>query len=306
MANGDLFEMSFVPESTYGETPAAGSWETMRLVSDGMSGEPQTTESEEIAGTEVGVSDVIFLGLDVTGDIPIEFSATTYDAVLEAVLGGTWAGGALQGGSIARSFTLQGYQPDLVGDKYVSRPGTGFSGMQLTFNVREKVSGSISAISADEVIAASSAVGGGSLAAATTTDVMKTGASVTGVKVDGSAVAGLRVQSIALNIQREQEEIRTVDSLALKGLFARTLRPEISVTTYFDNFDFYTKALASTAFSFEWTITDGTTAYTFHMAKCKISSGAPDGAQKGQSRVHTWTALGLKDATSSPLKITKA
>lgn len=304
MANGDLFEMSLVPEVTYGVTPGSGSWETMRIVSDGISGQPATTESEEIAGTEVGVRDIIFLGLDVGGDIPIEFSALTFDSILEAVMGGTWAAGVLKGGSTARSFTLEGYQPDLTGDKFVSRPGTAVSGFQLNFNVREKVLGSVSVIAANEVVSATS-LGGDGAAAATTTDVMKTGASVTGVEVDGAPVAGLRVASIALNIQREQEEVRVVDNLALEGLDARTLRPEVTVNAYFDNFDMYKKALESTAFSFSWTISDGVNAYEFYLPVCKISTGAPEGAQRGQSRMHTFTFTGLKDATDSPLRITR-
>lgn len=390
MANGDLFQMTYVPESTYGTTPAAGSWKTLRLVSDGITAEPETTISEEIAGVNVGPADLLFLGLTVGGDNSIEFSADTYDDFLEACLGGTWAAAAsittaavqidvdataktwtrasgsfitdgyvvgmdvtgagfangannatfqvtgvtatvltfagattfvtetgsgdetvvsavdvLVAGTTKRSFTFEGYQSDLTGDKYVNYPGAAISGVNLSFQRRAVVTGSIGVQAANGNVASASLLGGGSLAAATTTDVMKTGSSVSGVTVDGAAKSGFRVQGIDLSLAREQERVEVVDSLSLQDLLARDLVPEISITAYFDDFDFYTKTLNSTSFAFGWKITTGADTYGFYLPKCKVQSGAPEGAQKGQSRVYPFTALGLRDLTSGPIVITR-
>ena len=391
MANGDIFEMTRVRETVYGVTPTnSPNWKTTRLVSDGITAEVDTTVSEEIAGSNVGPSDLLALGITVGGDNSIEFSAGTHDDELEEVMGGTWvaaatistgaqtiaadaaaktftrssgsfitdgfvvgidatfAGNATAGnnsifqvtnvtatvltcaaatgmatesgsgdetvvsavdvltaGTTSRSATYQGYQPDLTGDKYIRYPGSAVSGVKLNFQKKAPVSGSISIQSADGVVSATDFLGSGTLAPATTTAVMKTGTSVSSITVDGIAKAGFRVQGVDLSLAREQEPVEVVDSLAAQDMLPRDLVAELSITAYFDDFDFYKKALSSTAFAFGWKITTEGNTYGFYSPKCKIQSGSPEGAEKGKSRTHPFTALSLRDLTSGPIVITR-
>jgi hypothetical protein len=309
MANGDLSVWTKVRESTYGVTPINSiNWKTLRVKSDSMKGEPETDQSEEITGANVGIADVTLKGINAGGGFECEFSSDSFDDWLEEALGGTWSTGVVQGGTVARSSTYQNYQSDLSGDKYVSYPGGVISSVSLDFQPKEKVKLAANIVCSDAVVAATNLLGTGTLAPADTTPVMRAGSTITGITVDGVAIAtlGIRVKSIKLDIKREAEGEAEVNKDGFGQINSKTLIPEITVETYFTNFDMYKKCLAGTAFSFSWAVTDGNDTYTFLMNNCKITSGAPEGAAKGASRMHTWTALGLSDDTYSPLQITKS
>lgn len=75
MSSSNLVRIAFVPEDVYGETPDGVEWDTMRKVSESLSGTPTTTESEE-ARSDRQAGGQIQVGLELGGDITYEVAAS--------------------------------------------------------------------------------------------------------------------------------------------------------------------------------------------------------------------------------------
>lgn len=90
MADGALHSMAYVAESSYGVTPATPTFIPLRNRGTTLSLTKDTLESEEIRSDRQR-TDVRHGAKKVGGDVNIELSYGTFDTLLEALLGGTWA-----------------------------------------------------------------------------------------------------------------------------------------------------------------------------------------------------------------------
>ena len=73
MSSSNQVRVAFIEESTYGEVPAAGNFETARFTSDSLSGTPETTESQQIRTDRMSSGQVV-TGLTVGGDLNFELA----------------------------------------------------------------------------------------------------------------------------------------------------------------------------------------------------------------------------------------
>lgn len=90
MADGSMHSMAYVAESSYGVTPATPVFTPLRHRGTTLALSKDTLESEEIRSDRQR-TDVRHGAKKVGGDVEIELSYGTFDTVLEALLGGTWA-----------------------------------------------------------------------------------------------------------------------------------------------------------------------------------------------------------------------
>lgn len=85
-ATGARHSMAYIPEVTYGVTPATPAFQTLRHNGTSLGTSKTSLESAEIR-TDRQVAHFRLGNRSVSGDIPIELSYTTFDDFLEAGLG---------------------------------------------------------------------------------------------------------------------------------------------------------------------------------------------------------------------------
>ena len=94
MSSSNRVRVTFIEETTYGETPVAGNFQTARFTSESLSGTPETTESEQIRTDRLSSGQVV-TGLTVGGDINFEMAKETQlEEFLESAFYSTWASSA--------------------------------------------------------------------------------------------------------------------------------------------------------------------------------------------------------------------
>ena len=90
MSSSNSVRLAYIKETTYGETPVAGNFETARFTSEALSGTPDTTESQQIR-TDRMSSGQIVVGLSVEGSMNFELAKETpIDDFMESAMYNTW------------------------------------------------------------------------------------------------------------------------------------------------------------------------------------------------------------------------
>lgn len=89
MTDSNRVRLSYVEESTYGTTPASPGFQTLRFTSESLASEPQTTTSQEIR-SDRQVSDLILVGVNAAGDVSMEMSFSSHDALVESAMYSTF------------------------------------------------------------------------------------------------------------------------------------------------------------------------------------------------------------------------
>lgn len=95
MSSSNLVRVTAIPEVTYGVTPGAGNFDTVRFTSESLSGTPETVASQQIR-TDRQHSGQIVTGLTVGGDIAFELAKeSSLDSLMESAMYSTWQTQAL-------------------------------------------------------------------------------------------------------------------------------------------------------------------------------------------------------------------
>src|SRR2546430_2956560 len=138
MSDASRVELTYRPETVFGEAPAANVAMTrIRLKNDSLKHENVTVVSDEIRADRQR-TDLALVGYGVTGDINFELTYGNYfDAALEAALCGTWATNVLRNGVTNRSFTFEKRWLDLA--KYAHYRGCCVNNFEMTAAARQIV-----------------------------------------------------------------------------------------------------------------------------------------------------------------------
>jgi len=302
MSDGSRHGLRYIEESVYGVTPATPTFKPVRHTSCTLALSKNSSQSNELR-PDRQVADLRHGAYQVGGDVGIELSTSSFDDLIEAVMGGTWAANVLLAGVIRRSFTMERYFADIAGiDKPFHRfTGCEMNSMSLSVTPDARVTGSFTILgrgmSTDTAI-----VAGATYDAAETTDGLD---SFTGTLTEGGSTIGV-ITEISLNVANGLEAKPVVGS-------KEGARPSIGlslvtgqITAHFENSDLLDKFINETETSIVFTLPDGAgNSLEFELPRVKYSGGQPDVSGPG-SILLTMPFTALYDAgENTNLKITR-
>ncbi|WID42054.1 major tail structural protein [Pseudomonas phage ZQG1] len=285
MANGSRHSMRFVPESTYGVTPATPVFKRLRHTGTTLGLSKEALQSEELR-EDRQIADYRQGAYQVGGDISIELSYGSFDDLLAAVLCGTWEADTpavgtdrLKAGTTRRSFTIERFFGDIVtADKPYHRfTGVEFNTLALQISANAMVTGTFGVLGSNQVLDTIE-VTGATYENATTTSPVD---SFTGALRENNTTIAV-VTEITLNVANGLETRFVVGSKA-------SIRPSIGrsnvsgqVTAYFENSLLLEKFVNETESSLEFDMPDGDgNVLSVTLPRIKYTGGQPDVSGEG-------------------------
>ena len=280
MSESNRIKVYYVKETNYGVTPVDATWKTLRYTSESLTSSHTNTSSQEVR-SDRQTADSVRVSSEAAGDLSIEFSALSFDDLLEASMASTWEVDAgvstLKVGTERPSFSIEKVFEDV--DRYFAFSGMRAGTMSLNVNYGEILQGSFSFMGNGATASTTSLVGtGGSITPAPSTDVMNATTDLTTLNING-APSTVCVQSLTLNLDNSLRNRNCIGSVYAKGIMYGTVAITGSMQVYFsaDAFAMYQNVLDNADISFSFAVTDGITQYTFTIPRAKVTGDAPTG-----------------------------
>ncbi len=301
MSSGAQIITYIVPETTAGETPAIPEWDTLRLTANTMSPNVSTERSEEIKLERMRGGSII-TALDYSGDLSFEFSATSFDDLLEAAFYGDWTTDVLEIGDTRHTFTVvKGYKDVGV---FTTFKGVHVGAMTLDIPEEGKITGTFSLMGLDYEDATTDPTSGDTINAPAATVPMGSATSVGDVTIDDVVMAGNAcISAMTLNIDNTMQVQRCLGKSGPGALIATSANVTGSVTLAWsaDSFAIWKKMLTREAVKLEFPLTDGTNTYTLEIPQAELDGDLPDGGNEDIIQVELTLT-----AKNAPVKITRS
>jgi len=296
---GSQHSAGYIVESTYGTTPATPAFANIRHNSMNLGLTKNVLESEEIR-SDRQVVNLRHGTKTVSGEIGFELTYGTFDSLFEAAMGGTWSTNVLKAGTTRRSFTIERKFANLATPEYHRYTGVEFDGFSLSVTPDAIVSGSFTTMGQDYAIATAAIAGATYPAATTTIPITSFSGSV---NEGGSSIA--IITSIEMTLENGLSPLHVVGSdLTNQPGIARS-RVSGTLGLWFQSKALLDKFINETASSIDFTLTDGTSSYTFDMGNVKYNGGQPDVDGDGEIQISLpFTAL-YNSGDASQLMITR-
>lgn len=304
MSTSAQHSLFFVPEIVYGTTPATPAMKTLRHTGTTL-GLSKTTHISEELRSDRQIADFRHGARQVGGDINYELSMTTFDDLIEAVMGGTWTTNVLKAGTTRRSFTMMRKFGDLQSaDKpFHLFTGVELNNMSLSIPTDGRVTGAFTALGKD-VAAATVQPTGTTYPAVTTTPVFD---AFTAVLQEAGAALGIATE-VTFNIENGLQPRFAIGSAAAVGQ-ATLGRSNISgnITVFFQNATILEKFWSGTESSLSVQLVDSAAkSYTFLFPRIKLNGGQPDTTGQNGEIVLSVPFQALYDTvTGTNLQITR-
>lgn len=302
IANGAQHSLWFVEEFGYADTvetegvdtfsfiPLPHTGTTLSVSKDGI-------ESEKLRGDRQ-IEEFRHGNKTVGGDITSELEWGSFDALIEAVMCGTWGSPAtdvLVAGTTRRSFTIQRRFEDLDTVEYHNHFGCEFNTMSLSIAPNAMVGATFGVVGKTLSIATSQI---SDHSGDTSPTDYKPFDSFTGTVTEGGT-AITTVTSLDLSIENGLEPLFSIGS-------QETIRPSIgksrvsgTLGLYFDEKTEYEKFLNETESSLEVTLTDSSSnSLKITLPRIKYNSGQPDVSGEG-SVILSMDFIALYDTSTS-------
>jgi len=309
MSSANLVSLILVPEVTYDATPVDDpGWETLRFTGESLTATPNVNSSEEIRSDRM-VADQFKVGIEVSGGFDYEFSADSYDSLLDGAMMSAPVLGVWKVGAEDISFTLEKEFTDLTANHFIQYSGERVAEFSIGFSYGEAVSGSFSMAGATVLSASTTLVAAGTVAPATTTRVMNAVSDLSGITIDGTLFTGC-LQSVELNINNNLRPAECIGSSTPSDQILGTAEITGSLEAYLTDttIQWYTdQVINQTKFEIQFTISDGTSSYNFHIPNARISGDSPMAEGINTDVMVSVDFLALFDETAgSSLVITKS
>lgn len=195
MSSGARITSYLKEEVTPGVTPAAGSWDVLRLTGNNLTPTPTTEVSDEITESRVSQGSVV-TGIEITGDLAGEFSYGTFDKLLAAAFYGNWVDDELTISDVRRTFSVAKNFNDI--NVFAAFKGMHVSTFALDVPETGKITATFGMMGLDYV---DSAVNGVAATNPPTTTPFLSSKSVGTITVDGEDMTGVAcISAFTFNI----------------------------------------------------------------------------------------------------------
>lgn len=280
-ASGSRHSIGFIEELVFGETPANPAFDALRHNSSTLNLSKASFGSNELRADRM-VADHRGGTKSVAGNVVGELSLDSYDALIEAALGGDFAlvGGVgpdmeAKAGILRKSFTLERYFED-IGQRLIYR-GAQVNSMQLTMNTGGIV-GLTFDIWAQSMEATVAAIAGATYNPATTTSPMD---ALSGSVLEGGVEIAVATE-ITLNLANNLNPRFVIGSdESLEPSIGRSIITG-TMSAYFEDVTLYNKFINETASSLEVECGDGAGGLmTFIVPRLKYTGGDVPVADEG-------------------------
>lgn len=290
-------QLAYIAESVFKTTPTTPTGQILRYVGCTLAADrnylnnPELRTDRQKAAGRGGV----ILG---KGDVSGVLSYGTYDALIEAALGGTWSANVVKVGTTRKSFTFERFHH--VNDLGFSFKGVVVNDMELSGKADQNVEAKFGLIAA-----ACNDESGTSIWTSTT--AASTGIVLTtwdgSIKREGSAIG--TVVGWTLKVDNGYQEGKVCGSKDLYDLSMGTCAVTGTLELYFDSYQLYTDFRAESSITLQINIGSGaSSSYQIDLTDCRITKfGAPstsDGMVTVSCEFESFT-----EATDTACKITR-
>jgi len=278
MSSANELGLIFVPEIVYNETPVDSAlWETARFTSESLSATPTTNTSQEIRNDRM-VADQFKVSVEVGGGFDFEFSADTFDSLIDGAMMAAPAAGVWKIGKEDVSYTFEKEYGDLTTNNFILFSGQRVSEWSLGFSHGEAVAGSFSMAGANVTSSSASSVGAGSVIPPTTTRIMNAVSDLSSIEIDTVLFTGC-LQSVELNVNNNLRPANCIGKDTPSDQLFGTANITGSISAYLTDTTilWYTqKVINQVEMGIKFTISDGTSSYEFDVPRAKITGNTPN------------------------------
>lgn len=302
-SQGNRAGLSYVPEVTFGVTPASPSLVSLPYTSQNLD-----MSKERVTGNDLQVDRMTRVdrhgNRSVTGDIVVDLRKGDYDAFLESAFFNTFSTNVLRIGTTPRFFSIEDAATDI--SQFRLFTGCAVSSLAVSIKPNQMVTGTFSMIGKDMTISATSL--DPAKTAASTNQPFDSYSGALRIGNAGGALSSVAViTGIDFTIDNSLSPTFVVGSSSTPQLEYGMAKVEGTITAYFEDAALINRFISETQTAFDVVIDDPTGAsdYTWLFPRVKINgAGVPvDGEM---SRIVTLPFVALYDATeNTSVKLTR-
>ena len=299
IAAGSRVQLAFVPEVTYGVTPATPQTQVLDFVNFTGGLNPQTISDPTIKSNRQK-SYARRGNVATEGSLEVVLRPDNYDTFVEAALMGSWVANTLKVGTTKRSFAIEQSFQELAQHRVFN--GTTVATMAIN-------------VPLNELVTATFGFQGANTTAFTGTSVDATPTAVTskpgffhegGVFKEGGVTVGY-LSSIQFELNNNVTTNYALGVLGARDVSAGVVSITGTVTALFEDVSFYNKFVANTDSSIEFTLTAETAeTMTFKMARVKYTSGSIPVNSDGPLSVEMKFEALYDDTDGSAMTVTRS
>jgi len=273
-------QIAYVKEDVEGVTPTTPEFQLLRFTGGIPQYEKESTTSDEIR-PDRNVSDIIETGRRASGGFNFELSYGTFDDLLEAVLGGDWAGDVLKNGVKRHSFSFETKFLSGTANRYIRQRGCLINSMALDITSRQILTGNFDILGFGGS-ASDAEIAGATYLDATTTSVMNAGTSFATLDITGVSPAPT-IMGLTVNINNNLREQAAVGSVDLAGIGTGRFEVSGTMNAYFEDLSLYNAMLDHDDIALEFVIgNESGSMYKFRLPKIKLATAVVENAGNNQ------------------------
>lgn len=302
-ASGSDLRVAITPETVFGTTPATPTFAILRTTNGGLKTDKGTVVSDERQFHQ-NVVDELQVAQDVSGSYDFEMSHASFDTLIEAVLGGTWATNAIKNGITKRSFTVEEFLELGATDTYRRFDGVMVNSMSLSITAREKITGQFGFVGRKETLA--TAIVSGATYTQPNSEQIMTGSGSVGTIAIGSISPAPLIRSLSLEVNRNLRRINALANIHSEGMNAGMCDVTGQVEVYFQDNATYQAALNHETAAITATIGhDANKKYTVSIPRARLGNAQLVAGGNGSDIMATIPFRGTL-STDHSIQITRA
>lgn len=309
--SSDLVQVSFVPEVTYGTTPANPAFKLVRITGEGIAFAPSTTKSNEMNPYRQ-VTDSILTGGQVSGDLSFELAYETwFEELVSGAMCADWRNdNTVHIGTVLKSYTIEKKIPVPGGTTQYHRfTGCCVSQFSLDIKPNAPITGKFTFVGKAPVIDTAA------IAGATYTDPalnpVMTAPRVVGIEIGGVSAISKCFNNLTFTLNNNTRAIECIGTLGPRETVLGRAEIQVQFGVLFNDSDLLALLVNQTETSLEFVTEDTSSlgspnqhySYTWELPRIKLTANPIVAGGTNQDVVNAVTAEALMPAvTGSPLE----